>query len=76
MTCRAPGNPSGNLILAVAENRLSTDLLSDKLCGGLKTVPADMFGYPPGRGLPRLRASLASYAQNTFMKVLAKFELN
>ncbi|BDA42313.1 1-aminocyclopropane-1-carboxylate synthase [Coccomyxa sp. Obi] len=63
-----PGNHSGCLILAVAENRLSTDLLAQKLCRGLQNIPDDIYGYPPGRGMLRLRSTLAQYAQKTFMK--------
>ncbi len=75
LACRTPGNRSGCLILAVAENRLSTDLLAQKLCGGLQTIPGDIYGYPPGRGMLRLRSSLAQYAQRTFMKVQPSFDL-
>lgn len=60
--------------MAVAENRLSTDLLAKPLCGGLKEIPADVFGYPGGRGMPRLRSTLAVYAQKTFMKVNIKVD--
>lgn len=55
-------------MLAVAENRLSTDLIEKRLFSGLKIVPEDIYVYPPSRGTFRLRETLATYAAKTFMK--------
>ena len=53
----------------VAENRLSSSLLTAKLLS-LRDFPEESYKYQPPRGSMRLRAALVSYLQHTFMKVL------
>ena len=65
---RTPDNPRGNLILAVAENRLSCDLLGKRL-HQVESLPDNIYGYPPGRGFPRLREAIAQYMKETFLEV-------
>ena len=60
----------GNLILAVAENRLSCDLLGKRL-HQIDELPPNIYGYPPGRGFPRLREAIAAYMRDTFLQVLS-----
>ena len=66
--CRTPDNPKGNLILAIAENRLSCDLLGKRL-HQIDDLPDNIYGYPPGRGFPRLREAIAHYMKDTFLQV-------
>ena len=60
----------GNLILAVAENRLSCDLLGKRL-HQIDELPSNIYGYPPGRGFPRLREAIAAYMRDTFLQVMS-----
>ena len=66
--CRRPDNPSGNLILAVAENRLSCDLLGSRL-HQINDLPNNIYGYAPGRGFLRLREAIAQYMKDTCLQV-------
>ncbi|CAK0764832.1 hypothetical protein CVIRNUC_003198 [Coccomyxa viridis] len=64
-----PDNPSGNLILAVAENRLSCDLLGSRL-HQINDLPNNIYGYAPGRGFSRLREAIAQYMKDTCLQGL------
>ncbi|KAK9811667.1 hypothetical protein WJX72_008020 [[Myrmecia] bisecta] len=63
-----PEDPEGNLIMAIAENRLSCNLLLDKLCSSGTSMPMDVFYYQDMRGIARLRAALAGLLQQSFMQ--------
>ena len=70
LACRSPDNEDGNIILAIAENRLSCDMLGERLEAMKGTpIPADCYGYNPPRGAPRLQAAMTAYINRTFMKV-------
>jgi hypothetical protein len=67
--CRTPDNPDGYICMAVAENRLSTDLVEAGLKQHALDWPGSMLFYQDARGIQELRASLARMAQRTFMQV-------
>lgn len=55
--------------MAVAENRLSCDMLGLRMEAMKGTpIPADCFGYNPPRGAPRLQAVMTAYINRTFMQ--------
>jgi hypothetical protein len=54
--------------MAVAENRLSCDLLGKQLEAMRGAIPADCYGYNPPRGAPRLQAAMTAYINRTFMQ--------
>lgn len=70
--CRSPDNPDGYIALAVAENRLTTELVQQGLQahGGF---PAAMLYYQDMRGIPELRQAIADMLQDSFMQVSPAF---
>ena len=68
---RSHEDPEGAVVVAVAENRLTSSLLTAKLLS-LRDFPEESYKYQPPRGSMRLRAALVSYLQHTFMKVLKR----
>ncbi|KAK9835200.1 hypothetical protein WJX81_005398 [Elliptochloris bilobata] len=65
----SPADTDGNIILAVAENRLTSDVLHPMLrAAASQPLPSDAFSYPHPRGTPRLREAFAGYLESTFMK--------
>uniref|UniRef100_A0A383VMM0 Aminotransferase class I/classII large domain-containing protein n=1 Tax=Tetradesmus obliquus TaxID=3088 RepID=A0A383VMM0_TETOB len=63
----SPDNPDGYIALAVAENRLTTELVQQGLQahGGF---PAAMLYYQDMRGIPELRQAIAGMLQDSFMQ--------
>lgn len=63
----SPDNPDGYIALAVAENRLTTELVQQGLQahGGF---PAAMLYYQDMRGIPALRQAIAGMLQDSFMQ--------
>jgi len=43
--CRAPDNPGGSLILTVAENKLSSDMLQARMQQVQGLLPLEVFSY-------------------------------
>jgi aspartate/methionine/tyrosine aminotransferase len=66
--CRSPDNPDGYIALAVAENRLTTDVVQQGLQAH-SSFPAHMLYYQDMRGIPELRQAIAEMLQDSFMKV-------
>ncbi|WIA34053.1 hypothetical protein OEZ86_012431 [Tetradesmus obliquus] len=66
----SPDNPDGYIALAVAENRLTTELVQQGLQahGGF---PAAMLYYQDMRGIPELRQAIAGMLQDSFMQAIA-----
>ena len=61
-------NPSGTVVLAVAENKLSHEhFLKLVRARGADEPPPESMGYDDMRGLPRLRDALAATLARTFM---------
>ena len=61
-------NPSGTVVLAVAENKLSHEhFLQLVRARGADEPPPESMGYDDMRGLPRLRDALAATLARTFM---------
>ncbi len=54
--------------MAVAENRLSCDMVKQRLMAAVD-FPQSMLYYQDMRGIPEVRASIAGMMQATFMKV-------
>ncbi|EFJ52049.1 hypothetical protein VOLCADRAFT_120406 [Volvox carteri f. nagariensis] len=64
----SPEDPDGNIILSVAENRLTSDMVKERLHLSAADFPEDALCYADMRGLPRLRAALSNLLESTFMK--------
>ncbi|GIL83125.1 hypothetical protein Vretimale_11471 [Volvox reticuliferus] len=64
----SPQDPAGNIILSVAENRLTSDMVKERLCRSAADYPEEALCYQDMRGLPRLRNALARLLEDTFMK--------
>lgn len=63
----SPEDPEGNIILSVAENKISASLVHERLVRA-KPCPLDALCYQDMRGLPRLREALARLLERTFMQ--------
>ncbi|GLI59990.1 hypothetical protein VaNZ11_002049 [Volvox africanus] len=61
-------DPAGNIILSVAENRLTSDMVKERLSRSAADFPEDALCYQDMRGLPRLRKALARLLEDTFMQ--------
>jgi hypothetical protein len=68
LTFRSPDNPEGYIALAVAENRLTTDLVQQGLQAHT-SFPAHMLYYQDMRGIAELRQAIAGMLQDSFMQV-------
>eukprot|EP00798_Chlamydomonas_sp_ICE-L_P025313 gene25313-10969_t len=63
----SPQDPGGNIVTVVAENKLSVDLVHERL-SRCSPPPVDVLCYPNSySGHERLRAALASTMERTFM---------
>ncbi|WIA13905.1 hypothetical protein OEZ85_002476 [Tetradesmus obliquus] len=63
----SPDNPNGYIALAVAENRLTTELVQQGLQAH-SGFPAAMLYYQDMRGIPELRQAIADMLQDSFMQ--------
>jgi aspartate/methionine/tyrosine aminotransferase len=54
-------NPEGTVLLAVAENKLSSDLVLSKVRHYAAEAPPHVLNYTSSQGLPTLRAALATF---------------
>lgn len=63
----SPDDPEGNLILTVAENKLSSDLIHARLSEA-PLPPPSALQYADMRGIPALRKAWAETLMSTFMK--------
>jgi 1-aminocyclopropane-1-carboxylate synthase len=66
--CRTPENPEGWLPLAVAENKLCTDMFLEKLATLPSRYPEWVMHYNTPRGISSLRKSLATLMTETFLE--------
>ncbi|GLC48246.1 hypothetical protein PLESTB_000075000 [Pleodorina starrii] len=64
----SPEDPEGNIILSVAENRLTSDMVKERLSRSATDFPQEALCYQDMRGLPRLRQAMARFLEETFMK--------
>ncbi|KAG2426355.1 hypothetical protein HXX76_013112 [Chlamydomonas incerta] len=64
----SPEDPEGNIILTVAENRISSDIVRDRLSQAAADFPEEALTYQDMRGIPALRQALARLLESTFMK--------
>eukprot|EP01025_Chloroclados_australasicus_P037967 TRINITY_DN38845_c1_g1_i1.p1 TRINITY_DN38845_c1_g1~~TRINITY_DN38845_c1_g1_i1.p1 ORF type:complete len:448 (-),score=52.71 TRINITY_DN38845_c1_g1_i1:176-1468(-) len=64
----SPQNPEGYLLYAVAENKLSLQLIRDKLCEFGSDIPEWCLNYNSPVGLEQFREALVKYLKTTFMK--------
>ncbi|KAG2483578.1 hypothetical protein HYH03_017585 [Edaphochlamys debaryana] len=64
----SPEDPEGNIILSVAENRLTSDLVQERLSASAADFPQDALCYQNMRGITELRSALARLLEATFMK--------
>ena len=63
----APANPKGYIVLLVAENKLTTEVLSKRM-KKVTSVGNEVFCYDSFRGTLAFRSAVASYATTTFAK--------
>ncbi|KAG2436151.1 hypothetical protein HYH02_011655 [Chlamydomonas schloesseri] len=63
-----PEDPEGNIILTVAENRISSDIVRERLSRAAADFPEEALTYQDMRGIPALRQALARLLEGTFMK--------
>ena len=61
----SPSNNTGYIVLLIAENKLTTELVSKRF-RQVKSVPDDVFAYNSFRGAPEFRSAVAQYAELTF----------
>lgn len=66
---RSPDDPEGNIVMSIAENRLTVDLVRQKLEKS-RQIPDDYFFYDNMTGSKKLKLALIGLLQHTFMKVL------
>lgn len=67
-TIRSPRDPDGNIVMSIAENRLTVDLIKEKLqCQ--HTFPDSVFYYDNMTGTDRLKAAMLMLVHSTFMQV-------
>ncbi|PNW83097.1 hypothetical protein CHLRE_06g306400v5 [Chlamydomonas reinhardtii] len=64
----SPEDPEGNIILTVAENRISSDIVRERLSQAAADFPEEALTYQDMRGIPALRQGLARLLERTFMK--------
>lgn len=67
---RSPEAPEGNIVMSIAENRLTVDLIKDKLQSKL-SFPDSVFFYDNTAGSAKMKAAMIGLLQHTFMKVSA-----
>ncbi|KAL0020463.1 hypothetical protein WJX77_007147 [Trebouxia sp. C0004] len=65
----SPEDPEGNIVMSIAENRLTVDLIKDKLQSKL-SFPDSVFFYDNAAGSAKMKAALVGLLQHTFMKGL------
>ena len=65
---RSPEDPEGNIVMSIAENRLTVDLIKDKLQSKL-SFPDSVFFYDNTAGSAKMKAAMIGLLQHTFMKV-------
>ena len=71
--CHPTDNPQGYITVAVAENKLVTDLLQERLGTGTQTAHAgfmedsEVYSYGPPSGLPVLKQAVATLLQDRFL---------
>lgn len=63
----AGGDPGGSIVLGVAENRVSADLVHERL-KSLGPFPPEMLTYQAWRGIPELGQAIKRMLESTFMK--------
>ena len=66
---RSPDDPDGNIVMSIAENRLTVDLLKDKL-QRKHTFPDNIFFYDNMTGSDRFKAAILALVHSTFMQVM------
>ena len=66
---RTPEDPDGNIIGAIAENRLTCSTLQRKL-RRIPDFPDTAFFYDEMRGSMKLRRAFAAMMESTFMQVM------
>lgn len=65
---RSPQDPDGNIVMSIAENRLTVDLIKEKLqCQ--HHFPDSVFFYDNMTGSDRLKAAMLTLVHSTFMQV-------
>ncbi|GBF93602.1 1-aminocyclopropane-1-carboxylate synthase [Raphidocelis subcapitata] len=60
-------DPDGSIVLGVAENRISSDLVHERIAS-LGPFPPGLMTYQSWRGIPELGAALKSMLESTFME--------
>ena len=65
---RSPRDPDGNIVMSIAENRLTVDLIKEKL-QRQHTFPDNVFFYDNMTGSDRLKAAMLALVHSTFMQV-------
>lgn len=64
---RSPQDPDGNIVMSIAENRLTVDLIKDKLqCQ--HTFPGTVFFYDNMTGSDKFKAAMLALVHGTFMQ--------
>lgn len=66
--CRSDDDPDGNIVMSIAENRLSVDLIRQKLQAS-HDIPDTYFFYDNMTGSQKLKLGLIGLLQHTFMQV-------
>ncbi|DBA72531.1 TPA: hypothetical protein ACH3X2_010289 [Trebouxia sp. C0005] len=65
----SPEDPEGNIVMSIAENRLTVDLIKDKLQSNL-SFPDSVFFYDNTAGSAKMKSAMIGLLQHTFMKGL------
>lgn len=63
----SPSDPDGSIVLGVAENKISSDVLYARI-KELGPFPPELLTYQAWRGIPELGEALKSMLETTFMK--------
>jgi 1-aminocyclopropane-1-carboxylate synthase len=66
----SPEDPEGNIVMSIAENRLTVDMIRDKVAAVSNGYDDSLFFYDAMNGSERLRKALAGMLMDTFMKGL------
>lgn len=65
---RSSEDPDGNIVMSIAENRLTVDLIKTKL-QFKPSFPDSVFFYDNNSGSAKLKAAMVGLMQHTFMQV-------
>lgn len=65
---RSPDDPDGNIVMSIAENRLTVDMFRDRLQSA-SSFPDSAFFYDNMTGSTRLKQALIRMLQQTYIQV-------